>query len=179
MQDYFDIAFTPAIIDLQAQKGSRAIYADRLSEPDSPGLDPHEAHHITQRDSFYLATVSESGWPYVQHRGGDPGFVKILGAARIGWVERNGNRQYVGTGNITANGRVAAIFVDYPNRTRLKLYGLATYHADPSAALLAAVGGDGVRHDGVVTVDVAATNWNCPKYLTPRFTEDEIRARSQ
>jgi len=176
MQDYFDVAFTPTIVELQDQKGSRRIYADRAREPDADGLDLAELGHITARDSFYLASVGESGWPYVQHRGGEPGFVKILGPCTIGWVERNGNRQYVGTGNITATGRVAAIFVDYPNRTRLKLYGNATYHADPTDELLAALDAEEVRNDGVVTVEVVATNWNCPKYLTPRFIEGEVRA---
>ena len=131
---------------------------------------------LTGRDSFYLASVSETGWPYVQHRGGDVGFVKILDDQTIGWSERRGNRQYLGTGNITANGRVAAIFVDYPSRTRLKLFGRATYHADPAPELLARLEALDERVDGVVTVEVLATDWNCPKYITPRFTDEQLRA---
>lgn len=178
MTDYFDIALTPAILDLQEQKGSRRLYTTPAGA--SPG-EPHELEVaarelISSRDSFYMATVNESGWPYVQHRGGEQGFIKIVDDHTIGWVERNGNRQYIGSGNITANGRVAAIFVDYPTRTRLKLYGHATYHADPSPQLLASLGAEGIRNDGAITVEVLATDWNCPKYITPRYTEEQVEA---
>lgn len=178
MTDYFDIAFTPAVLELQEQKGSRSLY-EQATEPgsdDGHRLEPAEIELLASRDSFYLATVGETGWPYLQHRGGDAGFVKILDDRTIGWVERNGNRQYLGTGNITADGRVAAIFVDYPSRTRLKLYGRATHHADPSPELLGALDATGVRNDGAITVEVLATNWNCPKYITPRYTEAQVRA---
>jgi len=130
---------------------------------------------LTTRDSFYLASVSETGWPYVQHRGGSRGFVQLIDSHTIGWLERTGNRQYLGTGNITATGRIAAIFVDYPSRTRLKLYGLATHHPSPSPELLRGLDTDDVRNDGAITVEVVATNWNCPKYITPRFTSPEVR----
>lgn len=177
MTDYFDIAVTPAVLELQELKGSKGMYTD------SPGTGPGEPHRLevqeqqllTTRDSFYLASVSEEGWPYLQHRGGEAGFVKIIDDHTIGWAERNGNRQYIGTGNITANGRIAAIFVDYPSRTRLKLYGNATYHPDPSPELLATLGAQDLRTDGAITVEVLATAWNCPKYITPRFTEDQVR----
>lgn len=178
MTDYFDLAFTPAILDLQEQKGSREIYRDAFGA-DSSGwhdLGPDEVEMITSRDSFYMATISETGWPYVQHRGGELGFVRTLDDHTIGWLERSGNRQYVGTGNISATGRVAAIFVDYPSRTRLKIYGQATHHPEPTDALLAALGGDRIRHDGAVTIEVLASNWNCPKYITPRFTQPQIDA---
>lgn len=178
MTDYFDIALTPSVLELQERKGSLGMYGT------TPGAGPGALHRltddeltmITSRDSFYLATVGETGWPYVQHRGGAAGFVTAIDEHTIGWVERNGNRQYIGTGNIAANGRVAAIFVDYPSRTRLKLYGRATHHAEPSPELLTALGGDGVRNDGAITVEVVATSWNCPKFITPRFTEEQVAA---
>ena len=143
MTEYFDIAVTPSIIELQERKGSRELHAhagdgDGAAEPARPHrLDGSEIEMITTRDSFYLATVGETGWPYVQHRGDERGFVRVLDDHTIGWVERNGNRQYLRTDNITSNGRIAAILVDYPTRTRLKLYGTATYHPDPSVELLA------------------------------------------
>ena len=177
MSEYFDIAFTPAITELQEQKGSRAHYA---SSPDPERRDePHqltddELAMIASRNSFYMATVSETGWPYVQHRGGDAGFVTVLGPSTIGWLERTGNRQYVGTGNISATGRVALIFMDYPSRSRLKAYGLATYHPEPSPELLDRLGASGIRSDGAITVEILATDWNCPKYITPRYTADEV-----
>jgi predicted pyridoxine 5'-phosphate oxidase superfamily flavin-nucleotide-binding protein len=176
MKNYFDIAFTPSVKALQEAKGSSDVYGPQPGDAGPSALDPSEIAHITARDSFYMSTVSESGWPYVQHRGGEPGFVSVLGPTIIGWIERTGNRQYLGSGNITADGRVALILVDYPSRTRLKLFGRATYHPEPSADLVTALNGDTIRGDGAVTVEVEATDWNCPKYITPRYTAEEVRA---
>ncbi len=177
MTDYFDIAFTPPVLDLQAHKGSAGRYERTSGPEDGPTrLGPDETEHISSRDSFYLASVGGDGWPYVQHRGGEAGFVTVMDPTTIGWLERHGNRQYVGTGNITADGRVAMIFVDYPRRTRLKLYGRATYHPDPDPELIEALGRPGWRIDGAVTVEVVAFAWNCPKQITPRFTAEEVRA---
>ena len=177
MTDYFDIAVTPIVLELQETKGSRARHLPETGT--APGtrhdLDDTEIQMLTSRDSFYLASVSETGWPYVQHRGGEIGFIKVIDDHTIGWSERRGNRQYLGAGNITADGRVAAILVDYPSRTRLKLFGRATYHSDPAPELLAQLDAIDERVDGAVTVEVLATDWNCPKYITPRFTEDQIR----
>ncbi len=174
MDSYAAIAFTPSVVSVQHAKGVRGRGATQADEA-FVSLSPDEIDQITMRDSFYLASVSESGWPYVQHRGGDVGFVKILGERTVGWIERTGNRQYVSAGNIRADGRVAMIFVDYPNRSRLKVYGHATHVAEPSAGFLEALRPDGFRVDGAVTVDVVATDWNCQKYITPRFTIAEIR----
>jgi len=177
MQSYLDELFTPSVLAVQETKGASGLYAVGHDGPDA--LDASEIAHITSSDSFYLATVSEAGWPYVQHKGGDAGFVRVLGPATIGWAERSGNRQYLGTGNIAANSKVAAIFVDYPTRTRLKLRGNATYHPKPSAELIEALGASGQRVDGAITIDVVATAWNCPKYIAPRFTIAQIEAGVQ
>jgi len=177
MTNYMEIALTPTIMDVQKEKGSFGVYG-HVAEGDHEHpieLSADELDMIVSRDSFYMATVSETGWPYVQHRGGDAGFVRQVNATTIGWVERSGNRQYLGTGNITATGKIAAIFVDYPTRTRLKLFGKATYHPEPSDELVAALGGEGQRTDGAITVKAIGTNWNCPKYITPRFTEVQVR----
>ena len=176
MGTFYDIAFTPSVEAVQERKGSRDHYAEAAAAaPAQAALPPEQIGHISRRDSFYMATVGESGWPYVQHRGGDPGFVRVLDGHTIGWVERRGNRQYIGAGNLAATGRVALIFVDYPNRARLKAYGHATYHPDPSPELLERLGGVGGRADGAVTVEIVGTDWNCPKYITPRFTVEEVR----
>jgi predicted pyridoxine 5'-phosphate oxidase superfamily flavin-nucleotide-binding protein len=176
MRKYFDIAFTPAVTEVQSLKGAREHYA-RAGEswPVPTRLNEQEVTHIQAADSFYLASVSESGWPYVQHRGGDKGFVTVLDDHTIGWLERTGNRQYISSGNIAANDKLAIIMVDYPSRTRLKLYGNANNHIDPSDELISRLGGDGIRNDGAVTVEVVSYDWNCPKYITPRFTEEQIR----
>jgi predicted pyridoxine 5'-phosphate oxidase superfamily flavin-nucleotide-binding protein len=177
MTNYFDIAFSPETIALQEEHGSREGYERAAAEWPSPdGLDAQAIEQITDRNSFYMATTSSTGWPYVQHRGGDTGFVKVLSPTQVGWVERNGNRQYVGTGNIDGNGRVSMIFMDYPARTRLKIFGTASYVAEPDEALLEQLGASGMRNDGAIIVDIAAYDWNCPKYITQRFTADEVRA---
>lgn len=176
MQNYYDIAFTPAVRTLQERKGSSGIYDAAADAPVPEVLESAEVEYLSGRDSFYLATVNENGWPYLQHRGGEPGFVKVLGPTTIGWIERRGNRQYLGTGNIMADDRVALIFVDYPNRTRLKLFGHATYHSDPAPEMVEALDGEAVRGDGAITVEIAAASWNCPKYITPRYTAQEVQA---
>ena len=177
MTDFFDIAVTPTVLELQEKKGSLGMYVtDVGAGPGAPHvLTADEIELITTRDSFYLASVGDTGWPYVQHRGGEQGFITVLDDHTIGWAERSGNRQYIGTGNITNNGRVAGILVDYPSRTRLKFYGRATHHPQPSAELIAALGADDIRNDGAITIEILATDWNCPKHITPRFTEPQVR----
>lgn len=177
MKKYFDIAFTPSVADLQTLKGAREHYAQAADTwPVPTGLDAHELAHIQAADSFYMASVSDTEWPYVQHRGGLPGFVSVIDDRTIGWVERTGNRQYISAGNIAANNKVAIIIVDYPARTRLKLYGRATHHLEPSPGLLNELGGNGIRRDGAITVDVVSYDWNCPKFITPRFTLEHVEA---
>ena len=176
LQPYFDIAFTPSVLELQKAKGSREMNAANHERTvTNPQLGHAEIAHIVERDSLYMATVSETGWPYVQHKGGDVGWIKVLGPSTIGWLERNGNKQYLGTGNLAANNRVALILVDYPNRTRLKLFGRATYHAELDADLAGALDAHEERHDGATSIEVEAVAWNCPKYLTPRFTQPEVQ----
>lgn len=177
MRSYLDDLFTPAVLAVQQAKGAAGLYPIDHDAPEA--LDPSEIDHITASNNFYMATVSESGWPYVQHKGGDPGFVTILGPTTIGWAERSGNRQYLGTGNIVAGSKVATIFVDYPTRTRLKIRGTATYHPDPSPELIEALEADNIRVDGAITIEVVATAWNCPKYITPRYTTARIDAGVQ
>lgn len=177
MQSYLDELFTPAVLALQKAKGSAGLYPTGQDAVDA--LEATEVAHITASDSFYMATVSESGWPYVQHKGGDQGFVKILGPTTIGWAERSGNRQYLGTGNIAAGSKVAVIFVDYPTRTRIKIRGTATYHPDPTPELIEALEAGDLRVDGAITIEIAATAWNCPKYITPRYTSAQIDAGVQ
>jgi predicted pyridoxine 5'-phosphate oxidase superfamily flavin-nucleotide-binding protein len=177
MQSYLDDLFTPAVLAVQEAKGAAGLYPTGQQGPDQ--LDENEAAYLADADHFYMATVSENGWPYVQHKGGDPGFVKILGPTTIGWAERSGNRQYIGTGNIAAGSRIALIFTNYANRTRIKVRGTATYHPDPSPELIEALGAGDLRVDGAITIEVEATAWNCPKYITPRFTGPQIEAGVQ
>jgi predicted pyridoxine 5'-phosphate oxidase superfamily flavin-nucleotide-binding protein len=176
---FFDIAFTPAVQAEQARRGSREAYADVAGKEDHSAdrLTPREIGFIGARDRFYLASVSETGWPYLQHRGGPPGFVRRVDNVTIGWAEFVGNRQYVSVGNTAIDDRVAMILMDYPNRLRLKVLGhLRTYEASdrPGLAKALAVGDYKARIERLATVSVEAFDWNCPQHITPRFTLAEI-----
>lgn len=181
---FYDIAFTPAVKAEQARRGSRDAYAHaaqkETNDPASGGaLSGQEAAFIAARDTFYLASVSETGWPYVQHRGGPAGFVRLLDPRTIGWAEFAGNRQYVSVGNTAVDDRVAMIFMDYPHQRRLKILGhMHAYDAGerPDLASVLAIPGYKGRVERFVLVTVEAHDWNCPQHITPRFTLAEIEA---
>src|SRR3974390_3402489 len=119
---FLDITATPSVRAVQAAMGSDPVWGDFKGDRQVNGFTADEAAFIAERDSFYMATVSESGWPYVQHRGGPPGFVRILDDRTLGVADFRGNRQYISVGNLASDGRAALILVDYPNRRRLKIY---------------------------------------------------------
>jgi uncharacterized protein len=137
-----------------------------------------EAEFISARDSLYLATVSETGWPYLQHRGGPPGFVRLLDDRTIGFADFRGNRQYVTVGNLITNERIALFFMDYPSRTRLKLLGRARMVGLDDQATLSRLEMPDYRarvERGLV-ITVEGFDWNCKQHITERFTRDEMRA---
>jgi predicted pyridoxine 5'-phosphate oxidase superfamily flavin-nucleotide-binding protein len=180
---FFAETFTPAVRAEQIRHGSRDAYARLESIPGSGAtggaLRGREAEFIGARDSFYLATVSENGWPYIQHRGGPAGFVKALDDGDLAWPDFVGNRQYVSIGNAATADRVALFFMDYPNQLRLKVLGhiqVLELGEDPDlAARLDLTPYRGaVEHYIRVTVD--AFDWNCPQHISPRFTAAEIEA---
>jgi predicted pyridoxine 5'-phosphate oxidase superfamily flavin-nucleotide-binding protein len=177
---FFHTMFGPGARELQAAAGSRASYA-RL-EADAGEVDrltPREIEFVGGRDSFYLASVSEDGWPYVQHRGGPAGFLRHIAGNRIGFVDYVGNRQYLSTANLAADDRVSLFLMDYPNRRRLKLIGHAHASDDPAdiAALMAP--DYPAQAERAFLIDVIGFDWNCPQHITPRFTEAEIRRGTQ
>lgn len=171
------LAFTDAVKNIQSDHGSRNAYA-RMEVGDDYNdiLGANEAQFIAARDSFYMATVSETGWPYVQHRGGPVGFVKILNDRTLGFADFRGNRQYVSVGNLTQNDRVSLFFMDYPNKTRLKLLG-KIHTIDPSdqdtLQKLSLDDRHRARTERGLRISVEAFDWNCPQYITPRFTRAE------
>ena len=176
---FAEIAFTPSVLAVQKRMGSSKYYDKTLGgEPYNQELGPDETAFIRLRDTFYMASVSETGWPYVQHRGGPPGFIKVLDATTLGFADYRGNRQYISVGNVSKDDRVAMIFIDYPNRTRLKLLGRARIVDADESELLAALDMPAYRarvERGFV-IKVAAYDWNCPQHITPRFTQAEIDA---
>jgi ferredoxin-NADP reductase/predicted pyridoxine 5'-phosphate oxidase superfamily flavin-nucleotide-binding protein len=173
------IMFTPAVKDVQTKMGSRGAN-ERFDEPDAPAADqlgPFEREFLAARDSFYMATVSETGWPYVQHRGGPPGFLKVIDARTIGFADFRGNRQYVSVGNLTRDNRVSLILVDYPNRRRLKIIGrsrLADLRSDPEVIERLRDDDYDARVERAIVIDIEGFDWNCPQHITPRFTEAEV-----
>jgi len=176
---YFDIAFTPSVKRVQALNGSRRGYArfDTAEDanPSPDGLTPREAAFIAGRDSVYMATIGETGWPYIQHRGGPRGFVKVLDPGTLGLADYRGNRQYISLGNAAADDRVALFFMDYPHRRRLKIYGrMRPIEADDPLASALADPDYGAQAERGLLVRVEAFDWNCPQHITPRFTAEEL-----
>ena len=181
-QRYREIAFTPAVRAAQVRNGSADIYATAAPGVSAGGeadaLTAAEMTFISLRDSFYFATVSASGWPYMQHRGGPPGFVKIISPHQIAIADYRGNQQYVSLGNLADNDRASLFFMDYMNRYRLKVLARARIiDLTGDAALaqqLSDPAYDGALERGIL-FEIEAFDWNCPKYITPRFTEAELQ----
>lgn len=174
------ISFTPDVQAIQAEMGSRAAYRPaELGEIEEEGLGIVEQAFIAERDSFYQATVSQTGWPYVQHRGGPAGFLKVLDDRTIGYADFSGNRQYISAGNLRGDDRVSLLLMDYPQRRRLKIWGRARAVDDTNEPeLLAKLESPDYRapvERGIV-IQVEAFDWNCPKYITPRYSQNEVEA---
>jgi predicted pyridoxine 5'-phosphate oxidase superfamily flavin-nucleotide-binding protein len=176
MRAFSGIAFTPAVKAAQERMGSRAAYARLERGPRIPdALGDDEIAFLGERDSFYMASIGGSGWPYIQHRGGPKGFVRVLDDRTIAFADLRGNSQYISVGNVAGDDRVALIFVDYPHRARMKLLARAkvvTRANDPDT--FARVAGD-VPAERVFVLRILGLDWNCPQHITPRFTEDEVR----
>ena len=178
---FAEIAFTPTVRAVQRRRGSAGAY-DRVLAPETERgdrLGPDEAAFIAARDGFYQATVSETGWPYVQFRGGPPGFLRVLDERTIGYADFRGNRQYVTVGNLAGDDRVALILMDYPNRARLKLFGHARVldaADDPALVERLQVPDYRGRPERAVLVTVAGFDWNCRQHIPQRFTPQELES---
>lgn len=173
---FAEIAFTPRVRVLQEQNGSAAAYAAHLnrSAQTNAELTEAEAAFIAERDSFYMASVGETGWPYVQHRGGPPGFLKVLDPQTIAFADFRGNRQYISLGNISGDDRVSLFLMDYPNRTRLKMFGHATVTSDTEILQSLANPDYRARVERAWLIRIEGFDWNCPQHIMPRFSEAEI-----
>ncbi len=179
---FAQIAFTESVREAQIANGSRAAYANWDEGPDiHNSLTEREASFIAERDSFYMATVSETGWPYVQHRGGPVGFVRVLNEKMFGFSDYTGNRQYVSVGNMREDDRVSLFFMDYANRKRLKLLGRSRLVEKGETELLdqLTVADYRARVERSFVISIEAFDWNCPQHITPRFTESQIKQLNQ
>lgn len=166
---FHDIAFTPSVKSIQSQLGSRDHYANyEAGETHHDALGGPETAFVRGRDSFYMASVSETGWPYMQHRGGTPGFVKVVDEQTLAWAEYPGNDQYITTGNLAGSNKVALFFMDYSRKARLKIFGHArvvdgreAQEFEPEA-------------QRAIIVRLVGFEWNCPKYITQRHAHSDV-----
>ncbi|HLX97680.1 MAG TPA: pyridoxamine 5'-phosphate oxidase family protein [Roseiarcus sp.] len=174
---FLDIASTPSVRAAQEANGSGEYWAGFHGDRAFDRFTQAEAAFIAGRDSLYLATVSESGWPYVQHRGGPPGFIHILDEKTLAIPDFRGNRQYISAGNLAANDRAALFLMDYPNRRRLKIYArieAKDLGADPELAARLTLPGYRANVERGLIIRLVAFDWNCPQHITPRFSEAEL-----
>ena len=185
LHKWLQLASTPAVKAARARYGSVAQYArvdgtaDPEGEPRYDRLGPAEQDFIMGRDGFYLASISETGWPYVQYRGGPPGFLRVLDEHTLGYAEFRGNRQYITAGNVAGSDRVSLFLMDYAHQRRLKLFGhlrLTEAEADPALVARLAMPGYEATIERAALIQIEAFDWNCPQHITPRFTEAEIDA---
>ncbi|MEM7237610.1 MAG: pyridoxamine 5'-phosphate oxidase family protein [Pseudomonadota bacterium] len=177
---FSEIAFTPSVRAEQERLGSARMY-DRFLLPEAEGANRFtdvEAAFIAARDGFFQATVSETGWPYVQFRGGPAGFVKALDETTLAYADFRGNRQYVSLGNLRKDTRVSLIMVDYPNRRRIKIMGHARtveIADNPELVDQLMVLGYKAKPERAVLIDLEGFDWNCPAHIPERFTLEELR----
>lgn len=174
---FLDIARTPSVRAAQAKMGSEHLWEGFSGRRTFDRLTADEAAFIAERDSFYMATVSETGWPYVQHRGGPKGFLKVIDATTLAFADYRGNRQYISVGNLDADDRVSLILVDYARRARLKIFAhveSVAIDADPALADAVLDPGYRAKPERILRLRLEAFDWNCPQHITPRFTEAEI-----
>lgn len=174
---FLDIAVTPSVQAVQADMGAAHLWQAFKGHRDFNRFTENEAAFIASRDSFYMATVSETGWPYVQHRGGAPGFLKLVDDRTLAFADYRGNRQYISTGNLAANDRACLFLMDYAHRARLKVYAHVDTLAlddDPALTELVVMPDYRATPERLFRLRLDAFDWNCPQHITPRFTEGEV-----
>jgi predicted pyridoxine 5'-phosphate oxidase superfamily flavin-nucleotide-binding protein len=172
---YLDLSFTDSVC--RAQKQYYGNVGKIVGAPERDPLGQAEAEFIASRDSFYLGSISESGWPYIQHRGGPQGFLRVIDEGTLAFADYKGNRQLLTTGNVSANDRVALFLMDYKNRERLKILGHARVEeASAHPELVAQLADPKMRQsvERLVFIEVVSFDWNCPKYITPRYSAEEV-----
>jgi len=176
---FAELAFTPLVKEEQRQHGSRPMY-ERVEHSADAGdrLGADEQEFIRERDGFYMASVSETGWPYVQFRGGERGFLRVLDGQTLGFADLRGNKQYISTGNLKHDDRVTLFLMDYRMQNRLKILGRAKiFEGDAEARELIEklrLPREKTPAERAVVVHVEAFDWNCQQHITPRFTEEEM-----
>jgi len=174
---FLDVAITPSVEAAQAEMAADRIWANFKGRREFDRFTDSEIEFIVTRNSFYMASVSETGWPYVQHRGGPPGFLKVVDEKTLAFADYRGNRQYISTGNFAANDRACLFLMDYPRRARLKIYAhveKVALDADPALTDLVANDAYKAKLERIFRLRLETFDWNCQQHITPRFTELEI-----
>lgn len=174
---FLDIAITPSVRAAQAANGTASLWTDFKGHRQFDCFTEAEIAFIAERDSFYMATVSETGWPYVQHRGGPNGFLRVLDDKTLAFADFRGNLQYLSVGNLAADNRVSLILMDYAARRRLKIFArieIKSLQDNPELVEAVATPGYRAKPERVMLLHLEAFDWNCPQFITPRFTEAEI-----
>ena len=177
--NYAALAFTDPVKQLQERFGSRPTYSRQERHSYQDGLTEHETAFMAEQDSFYMASIGENGFPYIQHRGGPKGFLKVIDKDTIGFVDFTGNRQYISAGNLLTHPQVSLIIVDYPRRARLKIYAHASIVEltdKPDLFSLLDPADYPHRPERMVILAVQAFDWNCPQHIKPRYTAEDIAA---
>jgi predicted pyridoxine 5'-phosphate oxidase superfamily flavin-nucleotide-binding protein len=175
--NFGSLVFTPVVKALQEKYGSRRQYARMEAGVQADRLGPDESSFIAEQDSFYMATVGATGWPYIQHRGGPKGFLEVIDDSSIAFADFRGNKQYISTGNLATDARVALIVVDYPRQARLKILGnVQILEGDAAKEWTERLREPGYKAviERAYVIRVEAFDWNCPQHITPRFTEEQI-----
>ena len=175
--NYANLAFTDAVKKLQEQKGSRANYERMEKFTSKEGLTENEIGMIEEMDHFYMASFGENEFPYIQHRGGPKGFLKVLNPQKLAFLDFSGNMQYISVGNVKTNNNVSLILVDYTRKARLKIYAEAevlSLDENPELAEKLELEGYKYRPERIMVFHIKAFDWNCPQHITPRYTEAEI-----
>ncbi len=176
-KNFAQIAFTDAVKKLQEKNGSRASYERMEKFNVIDGLTEREMSFIQDRDSFYLASIGSKDFPYIQHRGGPKGFLKVLDSKRLGFIDFTGNKQYVSVGNVATNNKVSLIMIDYPTKTRLKIFAKATVvqlKDNPELHDSLDLKNYKFRPERMIVFHIEAFDWNCPQHIVPRYTVEEI-----
>lgn len=178
-KNFAEIAFTDSVKQIQERLGSRANYARMERNSFVEGLTEYEIDFISQRDSFYMASIGENNFPYIQHRGGPKGFLKVLDPKRVGFIDFRGNMQYITVGNTVTNNNIAIILMDYPARTRLKIFAKAEIielKDSPELFRLLDLNDYPFKPERMMILHIEAYDWNCPQHITPRYTVEEINS---
>ena len=177
MENYADLMFTDAVAKFQKLDGSYEKYQSAYKHRTKTELGPNELRFIAGQDSFYIASLTSDGWPYIQHRGGARGFVRIVGPTQLALADYKGNRQFITMGNLSSDARVSLFFMDYLNHARLKIQGRASLVPveDAAPGLVGKLDLRAAPAERVMVIDVVALDWNCPKYIPTLYSEDALR----